>query len=283
MPVEEAPVSNFVETSVGKIHYLDLGQGDETIVCIHGAGPGAFGWSNFRLLASHLADRYRLIIPDLPQFGKSDMRPIAGGRFAHNALALSQLIDAVASDTVNIIGNSVGGSSAIRLALDHPEQTKKVIIMGSTLGYPYPPGIEEWPPRGIVKLFAYPGAPSRDAMRSMLEDFVHDKKILTEEIIEERYVASIEPAHLEALKESASAGLQLEDLTAELHQLRVPVLLVWAQEDRFSSLEYGLLFNKLIPDSRLYIFPRCGHWAHVERPVEFAQLAHDFFNPSLSE
>lgn len=277
MTAAETPESHYVDTKVGKIHYLDIGDSEEIILCVHGAGPGASGWSNFRLLAPHLLDRYRLIVPDLPQFGRSDMRPIEGGRFAHNAAALTDLLAEITNKPVNIIGNSVGGSSSIRLALDNPQQVKKVVIMGSTLGYPYPPGIEEWPPRGIVKLMAYPSSPSKEAMRSMLEDFVYDKRILTDDIVEERYSASIEEGHLNSMKESAKAGLQLEDLTPELSELTRPVLLSWALEDRFSSLECGLLFAKLIPDSRMFVFPRCGHWAHIERPAEFARVVTSFF------
>jgi len=51
---------------------------------------------------------------------------------------------------------------------------------------------------------------------------------------------------------------------------------VWGQDDRFGALEVGLLLVKRLQNARMVVFPRCGHWAHVERAEEFNHIVLDF-------
>lgn len=70
MAVATEPTSKFAQDGGLKIHYVEAGTGDP-VICIHGGGPGASGWSNFKQNLPGLAEQFRVMLIDLPQFGGS--------------------------------------------------------------------------------------------------------------------------------------------------------------------------------------------------------------------
>ena len=71
MAIEKEPEGKFLKARDLKLHYHEFGSG-YPVICIHGAGPGASGWSNFKGNVDEFAKHYRTILFDMPQFGKSD-------------------------------------------------------------------------------------------------------------------------------------------------------------------------------------------------------------------
>lgn len=264
------PESKFAEAGGVRIHYLEQGSG-EPVVCLHGAGPGASGWSNFRGNLAALSQQYRVIIPDLPGFGLSD-KPAGGVEkpLAENSRVLASFFDTVGLDRASLIGNSMGGATTARFALDHPHRVGRIVLMGApgaglgTLG--------PQPPEGIRAMRSYFDNPSKEAMRALVRTFVYDASFVTDQLLEERYEASVEPGHLQFMR---SRG-PLEDMSAELHRLGAPTLLVWGQEDRFVPVEVGLKYLRLLQNAQLHVFSRCGHWAQVEQAERFNRLVLEF-------
>ena len=84
----EEATSKYATVDGVKIHYNEAGSGDP-LVMLHGGGPGASGWSNFATNIGPLSERFRVILMDLPGFGKSDSVTVTGGRAAYNARILS--------------------------------------------------------------------------------------------------------------------------------------------------------------------------------------------------
>ena len=78
------PGSKFIEAGGVRLHYNDIGKGS-AIVCLHGGGPGASGWSNFGQNVPALSAKYRLLLVDMPQFGASQKVVIKEGRLAYVA------------------------------------------------------------------------------------------------------------------------------------------------------------------------------------------------------
>src|SRR5689334_16563490 len=101
------------------IYYLDIGNG-EPLVLIHGGGPGASGWSNYNRNVNALGAKYRLIIPDLPGYGRSDKSPITVPRYGAYAKAINGLLDNLGISNAHVVGNSLGGGTAIKMALETP-------------------------------------------------------------------------------------------------------------------------------------------------------------------
>src|SRR5262249_41694063 len=162
------------------------------------------------------------------------------------------------------------------LAINHPARVRRLVLIGST-PVPYS-GLTPQPLEGIKLLRSYYAGdgPSLDKMRRIMQTLVSDQSLVTEDAVQERYEASVEP---ELLAMHAAGNLfQQEDLLAELGRIGCPTLLVWGQDDRMGALDVGLLMLRAIPDARMHIFGKTGHWAQVERKAEFEQLVLAFLD-----
>ncbi len=118
--------STFADTAMLRLHYHEAGAGDP-VVLLHGGGPGASAWSNFGPNLPVFAERYRALMPDQPGFGQSvsaesEAPPVEGNYFTFSARALASLLDHLGIDRVHLVGNSLGGGTAVRFALNYPER-----------------------------------------------------------------------------------------------------------------------------------------------------------------
>lgn len=117
-------------------------------------------------------------------------------------------------------------------------------------------------------------------MRLVLEGLVFNTSLITDELVQERYQASIDPEIVELFKKPAA---EAEDLYFELGRVRAKTMLAWGQDDRAGALDVALLMLRLLRDGRLYVFPRCGHWAHVEHRGEYNRVVLQFFHDSQTD
>jgi 4,5:9,10-diseco-3-hydroxy-5,9,17-trioxoandrosta-1(10),2-diene-4-oate hydrolase len=115
------PEGKYADVGDGlQIHYHDEGRG-EPVLFLHGSGPGASGWSNFRRNYPYLAERgFRTLVPDTLGFGYSSKPENTDYTLDFVAGAMIRFLDKLGVDKVTAIGNSHGGALAIKLALDHP-------------------------------------------------------------------------------------------------------------------------------------------------------------------
>ncbi|MEU8501297.1 4,5:9,10-diseco-3-hydroxy-5,9,17-trioxoandrosta-1(10),2-diene-4-oate hydrolase [Streptomyces lavendulae] len=264
------------------LHFHEAGPADGAVVImLHGGGPGASGWSNFGRNLPHFAARFRTLLVDQPCYGRSDKPEPDRDYFSFSALAVVSLMDALGIERAHFIGNSLGGGTATRLALDHPGRVAKLLLMG-------PGGISlnlfsADPTEGIKRLFEFSTdpEPTRERMRTFLTTLVHDPALVTDALVEERYTQATDPAaRLGNARMAASFARRPEDtmLWREAHRITCPVLLTWGREDRVNPVDGAFLALKAIPDARLHVFPHCGHWAQTEAADEFNRLATDFFS-----
>ncbi|HUK59091.1 MAG TPA: alpha/beta hydrolase [Stellaceae bacterium] len=269
----EALESKFVTVEGVRLHYQETGKG-YPVICIHGAGPGASAESNFKLNVGALSEKFRVVLWDMPQYGKSAKVVLTEPRLKFNARILNGFMSAIGLDRAHIVGNSMGGQVGLKLGLDFPERLTRIVIIGST---PMPPIFAPFPVEGI-KLIAryYKGnGPSREKLRELLQTIVYDASFLTEETFEERYQASIDPEVVE-LFGKRQGEIPRENLGPELPRLKAKFLAVWGMDDRFGALDVGLQMTRIIPDARMHIFTKCGHWAQVEHAAEFNRIVLDF-------
>ena len=189
------------------LNYEEAGTGPP-VVLLHGGGPGASGASNFARNLPVFAERFRTLVIDQPGYGKSDKPPVQGNYFTFAAHALAGLLDEVGLDRVHLVGNSLGGGTAVRFALDYPERAGRLVLMG-------PGGLSlnvfaPDPTEGVKRLaeFAAPPGPSREKMAAFLRTLVFDQRLVTDDLIDERYAAACDPQALAAL---ASMGASFFD------------------------------------------------------------------------
>jgi 4,5:9,10-diseco-3-hydroxy-5,9,17-trioxoandrosta-1(10),2-diene-4-oate hydrolase len=273
-------VSRTVPHGEGQVHYHEAGTGTP-VVLLHGGGPGASAWSNFGRNVPVFAERFRTLAIDQPGYGRSVTGPATSHYFTFAAEAVVAVLDALGLERVHLVGNSLGGGTAVRFALRYPERAGRLVLMG-------PGGLSlnvfsSDPTEGVKRLmeFGAPPGPSREKLAAFLKTLVFNQKLITDELIEERYATASDPAALRAM---ASMGATFRDprtfedgmLWREAHRLRNEVLLVWGREDRVNPLDGALVALKLIRKARLHVFGGCGHWAQLEKFDEFNQLAIGF-------
>ena len=267
------------------LHYHEAGPAGGAagapVVMLHGGGPGASGWSNFGRNLGVFAGRFRTIVVDQPGFGRSEKPPVTGNYFTFAADALARLLDEVQIDRVHLIGNSLGGGTAVRFALRYPDRAGRLVLMG-------PGGLSlnvfaPDPTEGVKRLmeFSAPPGPSKEKLAAFLRTLVFDQRLITDELVAERFAAATDP---EALAAMASLGASFFDpatvedglLWREAHRLRNRVLLIWGREDRVNPIDGALVALKMIRRAQLHVFGGCGHWAQLEKFDEFNQLAIGF-------
>lgn len=267
----EEATSRFVQAGDIRMHFNEAGSGDPPLVCIHGGGPGASGWSNFRQNLPALSAERRTLLVDMPQYGKSDPVAVNEPRLAFNARSLKNMLDALGIEKITPIGNSMGGGTSLKFAIDYPERVDKLVLMGAagTSNSIFTPQ----PTEGIKLLTGFYRNPTREAMKNIVDVFVYDSSFMTEELLEQRYQSAMDPAQIEARRNSNSP---YEDLSSDMPKIQAKTLIIWGANDRFVPLDAGLVMQRRIPDATLVVLPRCGHWAQYEHAEEFDRLVIDF-------
>lgn len=268
-----------------RLHYHESGTGRDDgtppVVLLHGGGPGASAWSNFGRNLPVFAAGFRTLMLDQPGFGESDKPAVEGNYFTFAARALASLLDHLGIEKAHLVGNSLGGGTAVRFALDYPDRAAKLVLMG-------PGGLSlsvfaPDPTEGVSRLvaFAAPPGPSREKMAAFLRTLVFNQKLITAELVDERYSRASSP---EAIAAMTALGMSFYDpataedgmLWREVHRLRNEVLLIWGREDRVNPLDGALIALKQIRKAQLHVFSGCGHWAQLEKFHEFNRLSIGF-------
>ncbi|MCC3332874.1 alpha/beta fold hydrolase [Nocardia abscessus] len=265
-----------------EIFFSETGAGP-AVVLLHGGGPGAGGLSNYARNVEPLARRFRVIVPDMPGYGRSTKRIDQSDPFGDLAAAVGGLLDALDIGSAHLIGNSYGGAAALRLAMDRPEKVGKLILMG-------PGGVgttRALPTKGLQSLLSYYGGdgPSRAKLAEFLREYlVYDAGAVTEEIIDDRYRASLDPdvvAEPPLRRPSGRSALRTlwrMDFTRDprLSRVRNPTLVIWGAEDKVNRPSGGRMLAETMPNCDLYLAARTGHWVQWERAELFNELAGAF-------
>ena len=189
MVVEAVHEAKYADVGGGiTMHFHEAGSGERgVVVFVHGSGPGASGWSNFKgnypLLAEH---GYRAIVPDTMGYGYSTKPEEGAFSLSDVAAQYKALLDALDIERATVVGNSQGGAIAITMALDYPDLVDKLVLMA-------PGGLETretyMAMEGIKAMIRvlYKEGISKETMRKVFTLQLHDESKITDEVIEERY------------------------------------------------------------------------------------------------
>lgn len=252
-------------------NYHDVGSGSPVLL-IHGSGPGVTAWANWRLVLPELGKTCRAIAPDMVGFGYTD-RPTGIAYDVDTWVAHAVgLLDALGIERTDLVGNSFGGAIALALAIRHPQRVRKLVLMGS-VGVPFTITPE------LDAVWGY--VPSLSAMRGLLDIFAHDRSLVTDELAELRYQASIRPGFQESFSAMFPAPRQrwvdaMASSEADIRAIAQRTLIIHGRDDRVIPLSNSLTLNRWIDDSQLHVFGRCGHWVQIEHSAEFNRLVASF-------
>jgi pimeloyl-ACP methyl ester carboxylesterase len=226
-------------------------------------------------------DSRRCILPDLLQYGRSDKPVIEGPVWDYHAAKLLALFDELDVDRADVICNSWGGTAAIRLASLHPDRIRSLVITGSMPVFygPLAP-LPERAARGRNARDRYYGGegPTWDKMRDLIARLEwYDESLLPDETVTMRFEQSLDPGE-RALGESGVGRGDLQDLTADVMGLAVPVLFCWGMYDAFLTPDYPLMLARMAPFGSLHVMDRVSHHLQEERPQQFAAVVTGFLD-----
>lgn len=272
-----------VRVDAADVFVSDTGGNGPALVLLHGGGPGASGLSNYSRNIDALARHFRVVVPDMPGYGRSSKHVDHSDPFGYLADTIRGLLDELDLPTAHLVGNSYGGAAALRLALDTPDRVGKLILMG-------PGGIgttRGLPTAGLKSLLSYYGGegPSRDKLAAFIRNYlVYDGAAVPEELIDVRYQASIDPevvANPPLRRPSGLRTLWRMDLTRDrrLRRLGTPTLVLWGRDDKVNRPAGGPMLLNLMPNAELVMTSHTGHWMQWERAELFNQLVTEFLSP----
>ncbi|WGK60911.1 alpha/beta hydrolase [Halopseudomonas sp. SMJS2] len=253
------------------LHYLDIGSGP-VVVWLHGSGPGASGFSNFKGNYPVFEKAgYRNIVLDLPGFGRSDKPADVNYDLAFFVSSLQGFLDKVGIDRCTLLGNSLGGAIALGAALAYPERVEKLVLMA-------PGGVEEretyFQMEGIVRMVEVfgQGPMGVEEMRQVMSLQLFDSSQLDENLLKERAaVAVTQPANL-------FSTMLVPNMTERLGEIQVPILGFWGTNDLFNPPAGALKILDNAPHARFIMLNRCGHWVQVEHQALFNRECIAFLN-----
>ncbi|MFJ7116510.1 alpha/beta fold hydrolase [Streptomyces albogriseolus] len=262
-----------------KIFVAETGDGPPVLL-LHGGGPGASGVSNYSRNIGELAKRYRVIVPDLPGYGRSTKGIDLADPFGSLAAGIRGLLDELDLDKAHLVGNSYGGACALRLALDTPDRVDRMVLMG-------PGGIgttRALPTPGLTSLLNYytGDGPSRPKLEKFIRQYlVFNAADVPDDVIDARYRDSLDPevlANPPLRRPKSLRALWKMDFTRDprLSRLPVPTLVLWGAEDKVNRPSGGRMLADRLPNCDLYTVANTGHWVQFERADLFNRLCADF-------
>ena len=236
-------------------------QGDASgvpVLLLHGVTDS---WHSYEPVLPHLPDSIHAFA--LTQRGHGDAaRPETGYRFRDFASDLAGFMDALQIQSAVVVGHSMGSSVAQRFAIDFPERTSGLVLVGSFATLRGNPGVQELWDSAIATL-TDPVDPGfvREFQQSTLAQPVPQ--------------AFFEVVMAESLKvparvwRAAFEGFLEDDFSGELNKIDAPTLIVWGKEDAFCPLSDQERLAREIRGSRLLVYEGAGHALHWEQPARF--------------
>ena len=269
--ISTLPEGAYTATRDGhRVHYLDIGKGEQVFVFLHGSGPGASGHSNFKFNYPDLAKAgHRVIVIDHIGYGLSDKPTDVEYHLDVFVGAVMDVLDHLKITSFVPIGNSLGGAVAIKITLDYPERVSRLILMA-------PGGVEEkesyftMPGMQAMAKFFTGQDKSAAGLKKVLEELVHNKQHITAELVEER--AQV----FAAQHAGVIATMQVPNMTTRLPEIKCPVLVFWGANERFMPLGGALTLARSCASSQVLIQSKCGHWYMVEFARDFNRRCLEF-------
>ena len=274
--VKYAELSNSI-----KLAYIDEGKGTETILMIHGLGSYLPAWKKN---IGELSKTYRVIAIDLPGYGKSSKLPHSG-LMTFYAGVVSEFIKKLDLGAVNLAGHSMGGQIAMVLALEKPEQVKRLILVDPAGFEAFHAGQKNWfkdvMTPNLVRLTTV------DAIETNLASNFYrmpdDAKFMIEDRIAMRDAKDFE-AYCLAVARSVH-GMVDEPVLDKLSAISMPTLIFFGENDMLIPNRYlnpgftSRIAEKgacLIKGSKLIMVPKCGHFMMFEKSEVFNSETRNF-------
>lgn len=228
------------------------------LLLLHGSNASLLTWEPW---SKTLSDRFHVVSVDLPGHGLTGAVP--GGDYSEEGMARFVLAfaDKVGLKTFALAGNSMGGGVAARFAEEHPERVTKLILVDAA-GMPFKQGsgtplafkLARIPVANQLLLHITP----RSFVTEGMDKAIVHKEIVTDAMIDSYWdFARMEGTRAATLKRfSGQWDTYVRDHTAAL---KMPVLILWGHDDALIPLDSAHDWQRVVPGSRLIVYPKTGH------------------------
>jgi len=236
--------------------YIDAGNGDETLVFLH----GLFGaLSNWKDVIAATQDSYRLVIPMLPIYDIPRSQAKLEGLLEFT----ERFVSFLGLRNFTLIGNSLGGHLGLIYTLKNKAHVKKLVLTGSS-------GLFEHTMGG-----SYPKRGNYEYIKDRVAYTFFDPEMATKQLVDEVFeVTRSIPKCMRMVSIAKSA--QRHNMAHLLHEIKIPTLLIWGLNDTITPPSVAHDFNRLIPDTELRFIDKCGHAPMMEHPKLFNDYLNDF-------
>ena len=275
MNVENPEIGLSINAGGINTNYHDAGQGRGIpALLLHGSGPGVTSWANWRLNIPLLAEGRRVVAPDMVGFGYTERPDGIQYNLETWVKHAIDFLDALGIEQADVVGNSYGGALALAMAIRHPQRVRRLVLMGAA-------GVDFELTQGLDDVWGY--TPSVEGMRHLMDSFAYNKALISDELAELRYRASIRPGYQEAFAQMFPAPRQrwvdaLSSAEADIRMLDKDTLIIHGREDRIVPPLTSKKLFELIERSQLHMFGCCGHWTQIEHAARFNRLVTDFLD-----
>jgi 2-hydroxy-6-oxo-6-(2'-aminophenyl)hexa-2,4-dienoate hydrolase len=265
--------SCFVEAGGLRTHYYAAGRGGPVIL-LHGGGAGADSWGNWRDCVPELARRHTVYAVDMLGFGWSAQPDPSGFAYTQQARVdhIIAVLDALRLRAAAIIGNSMGGLTAMGVAVDRPDLVNRLVLMGSA-------GVRAPISDSLKSILDYDFTVA--GMERIVRGLTHSDFVPDPALIEYRHRLSVRPETKAAYAATMQwqrdqGGLFYEE--SYMRRIEQKVLVINGKDDQVVPLSSGFRLVELIEPAWGYFIPRCGHWAMIERPADFLRATLAFLD-----
>jgi pimeloyl-ACP methyl ester carboxylesterase len=270
--------SQFVEVDGATVHYQEFGEKHHpTMLLIHGYTASTNTW---RAVAPRFAEQgFHVIAVDLLGFGYSDKPAWFDYAITSHARIISRFMNRLGIGRATLVGSSYGGAVSLTVALDYPEFVEKLILVDAVCN-------DEVKQRHDVRLLTTSGigevaspwiVDSKAFVRRRMRESMapENHHLITEEAVDaiHRPLAAAD-GHNSVLK--TMRNWHADRIEHDAHLINQPTLIIWGEQDQTIPIHNGYKLQQLILNSRMVVFPNCGHIPQVERPDEFIDVAVEF-------
>jgi 2-hydroxymuconate-semialdehyde hydrolase len=256
--------------SGGELAYADLGEGPPVLL-LHGFPTSSFLW---RREAWLLAQRMRVIVPDLLGYGRSERPERADLSEPAQAGYMRELLAALEIEELAVVGHDLGGGIAQMLTLEGDPKVRALVLLDSVC-------FDAWPIEGVRMLQALVSeqetAEFVESVMRLTLDFGMCHKERIDETITKGYLGPWleEPAAFFRAARSIT-GEGLADRDEDLAALDTPVLIIWGEDDPFFDSSLGERLGETIPGSTVALLPGCSHFVNEDAPQTVGPLLYEY-------
>ncbi len=252
----QAPASKDVQVFGQKIHYLEAGSGP-TVILLHGLGGDASNWA---ATVPALSKSFHVFVPDQIGFGASD-KPLANYRVGMLVDFLDGFCKKLAITKATVVGNSLGGWTAMAFTLAHPDKVERMVLVDSA-GFSFEHLGGSKPTREMLEVM---NVSTIQGAKALLGTILANKSLATDAAAENLLAEHLRKNDGYTIERFIDSILRGEDVVdGKLAGIKIPTLVVWGREDLLTPLPGGKMMANEIAVSEIVILDHCGHVPQLE-------------------